>query len=68
MRRAGIDLGGRYIAIVQGQEVVMRVTADHCFRFGPDGKYRHLGWTAVNESTGRELHIKSAARLKRRVE
>lgn len=54
MRKADVQIGGRYTAKVSEKLVVVRIRAAH-----PLG-----GWIAVNEKTGREVRIHTAARLR----
>jgi hypothetical protein len=54
MKKREIEIGGRYYAKVSGRVVVVRVTAE-----SPYG-----GWVARSEETGREVRIRSAARLR----
>lgn len=58
MRKAEIVLGGRYLAKVSGQVVVVRVFEIRKGRQGQDG-YR-----CVNHKTGRKIYVKSAARFR----
>lgn len=58
MKRAEIVIGGVYIAKVSG--VLTRVRLENLH---PSG-----GWRAMNLATGREIRIRTAARLRREVE
>ena len=53
MKKADVKLGGKYMARVSSRlvEVVLNVELDK-------------GWSATNMKTGREIHIKSAQRLR----
>jgi len=55
MKKADVEIGGRYIAKVSGSETVVRIT----------NKSIYKGWDAVNVKTGRPVRIKTAARLRR---
>jgi hypothetical protein len=54
MKKKDVIVGGRYTAKVSGKVVTVRL-----LRENPWG-----GWTARNLDTGREVHIKTAARLR----
>lgn len=54
MRKAQVRLGGRYEAKISGKIVVVRLTNEN----------PHGGWNAINESTGRTVRIKTAAKLR----
>lgn len=54
MRKAEIKIGGFYSAKVSGNLVGVRITGES--RFG--------GWDAINTSTGREVRIRNAGRLR----
>lgn len=54
MKKTDVQIGAIYTAKVSGQIVRVRVFATS--NFG--------GWRALNESTGREIHIRSARRLR----
>ena len=53
MKRSEVEIGERYLAKVSGKRQVVKITRAHA----------QGGWTAVNVATGREVHIKTAARL-----
>ena len=55
MRKAQIEIGGRYVAKVSGQ-----LTIVHVLRDSPYG-----GWDAENVETGRKVRIRSPQRLRR---
>lgn len=57
MRKDDVQTGATYVAKVSGK--IARVRIDRQGEFG--------GWDATNVATGREVHIKSAQRLRRRV-
>lgn len=54
MKKSEVKINGRYYAKVSDKVTEVRIKG--VSRFG--------GWDAVNESTGREIRIKSAARLR----
>jgi len=56
MRKHEIELGGDYTAKVSGRLTTVRIYAVH-----------HLGgWWATNLATGRDIRIRTAARLRKR--
>jgi len=57
IRKADVEIGGRFIAKVSGKLVKVRITAESSYG----------GWNAVNEESGRAIRIRSARRLRRRV-
>lgn len=63
MKQAEVIIGRKYYAKVSGRIVVVRITEPHLQSGGARGK----GWDAINEATGRQVHIKSAQRLRREV-
>ena len=54
MRKRDVQVGGRYLAKVSGQVVIVRIKREL-----PTG-----GWVALNQSTGRTIRIYSAQRLR----
>ena len=58
MKKRDIKIGETYLAKVSGKIVPVRITNE-----SPYG-----GWNAVNTTTGREVRIRSAARLRRPME
>ena len=56
MKKADVEMGGRYVAKVSGTLVAVRID-----RESPYG-----GWDATNLATGRSVRIRTAARLRRR--
>jgi hypothetical protein len=54
MKKAEVEIGGQYRAKVSGKLTVVRI---NCAGY-------HKGWNATNMATGREVHIKSAQRLR----
>jgi hypothetical protein len=57
MRKADVEIGGKYWAKISGRMVTVKITRES--RFG--------GWEAVNTLTGRPVRIKSAQKLRGRV-
>lgn len=55
MKKADVQIGGTYIAKVSNQLVPVLLMAES----------RYGGWIARNEKTGRQIRIKTAARLRR---
>jgi len=55
MKKRDIKIGETYLAKVSGKLVPVRITSE-----SPYG-----GWNAINTTTGREVRIRSAARLRR---
>ena len=77
MKRSEVEIGETYIAKVSGHLVSVRIMHDLGMDLWPTPgctgtglhKYRevHGGWDAINVATGREIHIKTAARLRGKV-
>ena len=67
MKRVEVEIGVTYTALVSGRLVPVRIKADRGTSLGWGKCERHQGWDAVNMLTGREIHIKSAARLRMKV-
>lgn len=59
-----VVVGGVYVATVSGKRVYVKVTGTYDYRRG-NGYWR--GWIATNLSTGREIRLKTAARLSTRI-
>ena len=55
MKKTQVKIGGRYIAKVNNMLTVVRIVDEN----------RYGGWNAVNEQTGRQIHVRSAQRLRR---
>ena len=64
MKRADIEVGKSYLAKVSGKLVSVQITEDRGEWYGDSICVVHCGWDAVNESTGRQIYIRSAARLR----
>lgn len=58
MKKEQVRVGGKYTAKVSGQVVTVEILQENAFR---------KGWRAKNLSTGREIEIKTAARLREEV-
>jgi hypothetical protein len=58
MRKKDVKLGEVYVAKVSNKLVHVRLDSENV----------HKGWNATNLSTGRTVHIRSAGRLRARVE
>lgn len=56
--KADVVIGGIYSAKISGKLCEVRI----------DSKGHRSGWAATNMTTGREIHIKSAAKLRRRID
>lgn len=54
MKKNDVSVGGRYVVKVSDRLVPVRIL--RVCSYG--------GWTGLNEKTGREIHIKTAARLR----
>lgn len=54
MTKDKVEIGGVYTAKVSGRVVYVRIT----------GLSRYGGWDAMNTLTGRQVRIKTAARLR----
>jgi hypothetical protein len=54
MKKAEVEIGGKYHARVSGKLTVVQI---NCVGYPK-------GWNATNVKTGREVHIKSAQRLR----
>ena len=58
MKRAEVEIGGVYRAKISGKLVNVRIT----------GQSRYGGWDARSLATDRQVRIKTAARLRGKVE
>lgn len=59
MRKSEIEVGGRYTAKVSGKLVVVKIEGER--------RYPASGWIGRNESTMRQVEIRTAQRLRARV-
>jgi hypothetical protein len=57
MKKAEIRIRGRYVAKVSNKIVTVMIESENPFG----------GWFAINESTGKRVKIKTAARLRRAI-
>ena len=53
MKKAEVQIGGKYLANVSGKRVEIQIDAEKITG----------GWSATNLATGKKIHIKSAQRL-----
>jgi hypothetical protein len=53
MKKADVKIGGQYFATVSGRRVVVKI----------DAEVRGGGWNATNQTTGKQVRIKTAQRL-----
>jgi hypothetical protein len=53
MKKAEVEIGGRYMAKVSGKRVTVRITAVSIYG----------GWDAVSETSGRQIRVRGAQRL-----
>jgi hypothetical protein len=58
MRKADIEIGETYVAKVSGKLTTVRIVNQN----------QSGGWNAINTATKHEVRIRSAARLRRRVD
>jgi len=55
MRKSDVQIGSTYVVKVSGRLVPVTIV----------GESPHGGWLGRNDSTGREIRVRSAARLRR---
>ena len=60
MKKKDVAIGKKYIAKVSNKLVEVQLVQENPFGLG--------GWRAKNLSTGREIFVKTAARLRREVQ
>jgi len=58
MRKAEVEIGGLYLVKVSGNLVRVRIT----------GESPYGGWGGVNTRTNREVRVRTAARLRMRLD
>ena len=58
MKKSEIEIGGTYVAKVSGRLTTVRIVNES----------QHGGWNAINTATKHAVRIRSAARLRRRVD
>ena len=73
MKRNEIEVGATYTCKVAGKLTTVRIVKDAGTRMNfASGSHfpaeRHGGWQAINTVTKRQIHIRSAARLRKRVD
>jgi hypothetical protein len=61
MKMVDVHIGGIYVAKVSGKLTKVRLDEEHWFGT------RRSGWLATNMTTGRQIHIRSAAKLRKEV-
>lgn len=54
MRKRDVEINAHYAAKISGKVTTVQIKAES----------RYGGWDAVNVTTGRNVHIKSAAKLR----
>jgi hypothetical protein len=64
MKKADVKIGGRYRVKVSDRIVTVRILRERYSGYSGSGS---SGWVGVNESTGREVRIRSAQRLRSEV-
>ena len=67
MKQKDVVIGGRYLAKVSGRLRVVRITEIQN-SYSPATGHGRTTFAAVNEATGRQVTIRSALRLRRKVE
>lgn len=67
MKKNDIEIGGRYIAKISGKLTVVCILKERAC-YDAFRQQERTTWLAVNETTGRKIEIRSAQRLRRRVE
>jgi hypothetical protein len=67
MKASDVEIGGRYTAKISGKVTVVRILEQRVRYDAFRGRERTT-WVAVNEATGRRVDIRSAQRLRSRVE
>jgi hypothetical protein len=56
MKAKDIKIGETYVAKVSGELTVVYLTSES----------KYGGWNGINQKTGREIHIKTGGRLRRK--
>lgn len=64
MRAKDVTIGQRYIAVVSGRLATVRIVKEAAGFCDHRSRCRFGGWHAINTETGREVRIKTAARLR----
>lgn len=69
MKKNGVKVGETYTARVSGKIVPVTILRERGSSYDHrTNRDRHLGWDARNDVTGREVHIRSAQRLRVRAQ
>lgn len=58
MKKSEVVIGAHYVAKVSGKLAVVRIVSES----------QYGGWDAINTETNRDVRIRGAARLRRRIE
>jgi len=70
MHRKDVEIGKVYTAKVSGRLVTVKITKDrgttrrYAYNSNFSTRETHTGWDAINQDTGRQVHIPTAARLR----
>lgn len=64
MKRNEVLVGESYYCKVSGHLCVIKIVADRGYQPNFKGHEIHRGWTGKNLTTGREVHVRSALRLR----
>lgn len=67
MKSKDVEIGGRYIAKISGKLTIVRILEERV-RYDAFRRRERTTWLALNEATGRKIDIRSAQRLRSRVE
>ena len=67
MKSKDVEVGGRYIAKISGKLTIVRILEERV-RYDAFRRRERTTWLALNEATGRTIDIRSAQRLRSRVE
>jgi hypothetical protein len=72
MKRSEVHIGATYVAKVSGKLANVRIVSDQGTHlrtvYGRPGREIHGGWDAINLATKHQIHIRSAARLRQKVD
>lgn len=61
-KKSEVMVGAIYIAKISGQLTYVKLTAEY-----RDWRGDHRGWDGVNLITGRDIHIRGASKLRKRI-
>ena len=67
MKSKDVEVGGRYTAKISGKLTIVRILEERV-RYDALRRRERTTWLALNETTGRKVDIRSAQRLRNRVE